>query len=116
MKTHKQLDVWKDSINLTIAVYQITKRFPSQEQFGLTNQLRRAAVSVPANIAEGAGRLSPKEFQHFLRISTGSLSEVETLLIISHELHYLSANDLQTIHPKIKLITSQLSGLIKSLN
>lgn len=97
-------------------MYQLTKKFPIQEQFGLTSQLRRASVSVPANIAEGAGRLSPREFQHFLRISSGSLSELETLLIIAKELEYISNEEFEQLHQKIKLITSQLSGLIASLN
>jgi len=90
MGTHKQLEVWKNSVRLTIDVYQKTNGFPKHEQFGLTCQIRRAAVSVPANISEGAARLHPKEFAYFLRVSFGSLSELETLLLISAELCYLS--------------------------
>jgi four helix bundle protein len=75
---HKDLDVWKRSMDLVVKVYQITKLFPDTEKYGLTSQMRRAAVSIPSNIAEGAARKGDKEFIQFLYISIGSLSELET--------------------------------------
>ena len=89
IKTHKDLDVWKKSMDLVEGVYRLTKSFPDSEKYGLTNQMRRCAVSIPSNIAEGAGRNSKKEFKQFLYISLGSISELETQLIISSKLNYL---------------------------
>ena len=85
---HKDLNVWKESIGMDTDVYNITKNFPGEEQFGLTNQIRRAAVSVPSNIAEGAARNSNKEFKQFLYIALGSIPELETQLIISNNLNF----------------------------
>ena len=81
--THKDLAVWKKSMDLVTDVYELTSKFPREEQFGLTNQMRRSAVSVPSNIAEGAARNSTKEFIQFLYYSLSSLSELETQLLIS---------------------------------
>ena len=78
MRSHEKLDVWKRSIDLVVSVYRLTENFPSEEKFGLTSQIRRASVSIPANIAEGAARESDKEFVRFLSIAQGSTSEVET--------------------------------------
>ena len=89
IKTHKDLDVWKESMNLAKEVYKLTERFPREEIFGLTSQMRRAAVSIPSNIAEGAARKSDKEFIQFLHVSLGSLAEVETQLLLSRELGFL---------------------------
>jgi len=86
MRPHHKLDAWKQSIELVEDIYAITTVFPKSELYGLTSQLRRAAVSVPSNIAEGAGRNGTKEFAHFLSIAGGSLSEVETQLIIASKL------------------------------
>ena len=80
---HKNLDVWKKSIALVKDVYNITKGFPDDEKFGIVNQIRRAAVSIPSNIAEGCGRCSDKELLRFLDIANGSLAELETQLIIA---------------------------------
>jgi len=89
MGTYKQLEAWKNSMKLTLVVYQQTNGFPKHEQYGLVSQIRRAAVSVPANISEGAARLNSREFQHFLRISFGSLAELESLLLLANKLGYL---------------------------
>ena|SRR5215218_7658642 len=93
MRPHEKLDVWKKSIEMVTAVYEITKAFPADERFGLVSQIRRAGVSVPANIAEGAARHSDKEFCQFLSIAQGSASELETELLIAKNLGYLSAVD-----------------------
>ena len=115
MKTHKDLDVWKDSIELVVEIYKTTKGFPKEEIYGLTSQIRRAAVSVSANISEGAARNYSREFIRFLRIAQASLSEVETLVIISGRLSYLDENIFKAIQGKIFKINAQLSGLIKSI-
>ena len=78
MRPHQKLDLWKRAIEFVVAIYKITERFPKEEKFGLTSQLRRAAVSIVANIAEGAARTSPREFLQFLSHSQGSASEVDT--------------------------------------
>ncbi len=77
--THKDLDLWKDGIKFVQDVYTVTSHFPKEELFGLVSQLRRASVSVPTNISEGAGRSGPRELLRFLQIAMGSLSEIETL-------------------------------------
>ena len=92
MKSHKDLTVYKTSIDLVAAVYNLTKNFPVEERFGLTSQLRRAAVSIPSNIAEGAARNSKKEFIRFLYISLGSLAELETQMEIAGRLKFISEN------------------------
>ncbi len=89
MRPHERLDVWTKSIEFVVAVYKATESFPKDERFGLTSQLRRAAVSIPANTAEGAGRQSTKEFAHFLSNAQGSASEVDTELLIANRLGLL---------------------------
>ena len=90
---HKELDAWSKSISLVMKVYNLTKEMPDSEKFGLTNQMRRAAVSIPSNIAEGAARDSDNEFIKFLYYSLGSAAELETQLILSQELRFLSIPD-----------------------
>ena len=85
MKTHKDLNVWNRSIELVITIYKVTKDFPKEETYGLISQMRRSAISVPSNIAEGAARQSKKEFRQFLYIASGSVSELETQLIICNK-------------------------------
>src|SRR5208337_5175176 len=84
--THKDLDVWKEAMNLAKQAYFITSNFPKEEIYGLTSQIRRAAVSIPSNIAEGAARNSHKEFIQFLYIALGSVAELETQLLLAREL------------------------------
>ena len=105
---HKNLDVWNKSIALVKEVYSKTKEFPVDEKFGIVNQIQRAAVSVPSNIAEGCARCSDKELLRFLDISHGSLAELETQLIISEQLGYIEASDLLK---QIESIGQMLSGL-----
>ena len=92
--THKDLDIWKRGIEFDERIYKITADFPREEIYGLVSQLRRAAISYPSNIAEGAARSSKKEYIQYLYISLASLSEIETQLIISKRLDYLKGNDL----------------------
>lgn len=114
MKSHLDLNVWKESIKLVKEIYIITKCFPKEELYGLTNQIRRAVVSVPSNIAEGAARKSNKEFSQFLSISLGSLAEVETQLIISKELDYIQ--DIVEPSDKVNSIRRMLIGLMRVVN
>lgn len=113
MKSHKDLKVWQDSINLVEKIYEIVKFFPKDEIYGLTSQIKRCAVSIPSNIAEGAARNSKKEFTQFLYISLGSLSELETQLIISKNLKFIPINDFEKIENKIIKIRNMIQGLIK---
>lgn len=112
-KTHKDLEVWKKSVELVTEIYNITDTFPEKERFGLTNQIRRSAVSVPSNIAEGAARETDKDFCRFLYISLSSSAELETQLIISQNIGYL--NSIDTISERIIEIRKMLIGLIKYL-
>jgi four helix bundle protein len=89
MRPHQKLEAWIKAIELVTDVYKSSERFPKEERYGLTSQIRRAAVSIPANLAEGAGRRSQKEFAYFLSNSQGSASELETELIIASKLGYL---------------------------
>lgn len=112
-RTHHNLIVWQEAIILVKDIYCITKNFPKEETFGLTSQIRRAAVSVPCNIAEGAARTSNKEMLQFLSVARGFLSELETQVIISKELGYLKENT--ELKHKIDTVFSLLGGLINSI-
>ncbi|MGA8849155.1 MAG: four helix bundle protein [Dehalococcoidia bacterium] len=112
IKTHKDLDVWKESMNLVEEVYKLTESFPKEEIFGLTSQMRRAATSIPSNIAEGAARSSDKEFIQFLHVSLGSLAELETQLLLSRKLGFLKNEQLDG---RVERIRKMLLGLVKYL-
>lgn len=114
LKSYKDLEVWKVSMDFVIDIYRITSTFPTSEKFGLTNQIRRSAVSIPSNIAEGAGRRNTREFIQFLYISNGSLSELETQLEIAFRLNYIK--DYDSIVLKIMHIRKMLINLIHVLN
>jgi len=109
---HKQLDVWQSSMRFVSTLYLLTKQFPSDERFGLTNQIQRASVSIPSNIAEGAARQSNKEYIQFLYIALGSAAEVETQLLIARDLGY--ADSIDDLYNDIQAIKRMLIGLIKS--
>ena len=115
MHNFKNLSVWQRSIDLTTEIYSITRCFPPDEKYGLTSQIRRAAVSVPSNIAEGAGRKSNKEFKHFLSISTGSIFELETQIIVAHRLNLIDELLMKKISLMISEIQKMLYGLEKSI-
>jgi len=114
MKTHKDLNIWKISMNLVTLTYQITKNFPKEEQYGLTNQIRRSAISVPSNIAEGSARASQKELVYFLHIALGSLAELETQFIIAKNLEFITTNDEEAINKTITSLIKMLSAYIKT--
>ncbi|MET7028781.1 four helix bundle protein [Sediminicola luteus] len=113
VKSHKDLKVWKESMELVIIIYAATKEFPKDELYGLTSQIRRASISIPSNIAEGAGRNGSKEFIRFLYIALGSLSELETQIEIALKLNYVK--NLDDVILKIIYIRRMLSKLITSL-
>ena len=114
IQSHKDLKVWQESMTLVTEIYKISEDFPKHEIYGLTSQIRRAAVSIASNIAEGAGRKGNKEFSRFLYIALGSLSEVETQLEISQRLNYIS--HIEDENKRIYFIRNMLANLIKSIN
>ncbi|SHF90151.1 four helix bundle protein [Desulfacinum infernum DSM 9756] len=114
-KPHKKLEAWKLGIEVVKHIYKLTSGFPKAEDFALTAQLRRSAVSIPSNVAEGAGRKTNKEFINFLHIAQGSLSELDTQLDIALELGYLSRQDRKAIDELIIKLDKILTGLIHSL-
>lgn len=94
LKTHKDLDVWKEAMDLAKEIYLLTSKFPKEEVYGLTSQIRRSVVSIPSNIAEGAARNSSKEFIQFLYIALGSLAELETQLLLSETLGFINSSNI----------------------
>ena len=114
-RTYRELLVWQKTKALAVHVYRSTEQFPRSETYGLTSQLRRAAVSVPSNIAEGQGRLTAGEFSHFFGQARGSLLEMETQLDIALDLEYLDQNQQQTLAQEIYQILGLLNRLIESL-
>jgi four helix bundle protein len=114
-RAHKNLDAWKEGVALATYVYKITEDFPKSEVYGLTSQMRRASISVPSNIAEGAARFSQREFAQFLNIAGGSLSELDTQMEIALNLSYISEVQKQEIDSKIDSLTAKLAGLINSV-
>jgi four helix bundle protein len=115
VQSYRGLLAWQKAVEMVKSVYQATKQFPKDEMYGLTSQLRRAVVSVPSNIAEGQGRNSTKEFLHHLSIAYGSLMEVETQLIISGELDYITKNEVSQLLNKTAEVGRLINGLSKSL-
>ena len=114
-KNYHELIVWQDSIKLAKAVYQLTGKFPKHEIYALADQIRRAAVSVPSNIAEGQARKSPGDFRRFLHIALGSLAEVDTQFVLAHEFSYLSKEDVDSMDEQIQGLRKKLYALINSL-
>lgn len=116
MNNYKELKVWQKSVDLAVKVYESTKTFPREEVYGLTSQIRRCAISVASNIAEGAGRNSKKDFNNFLGISNGSMSELETQLIIANRVDFLSETTLDSLQKDIIEIQKMNRALQKSLS
>ena len=113
---YNDLTVWQKSMELVTKVYKITKQFPADERYGLTDQLRRAAISIPSNIAEGHARKSKVDFARFLRISLGSCTELETQVMIAQNLEYLIKNEMNSILEESLAIRKMISKLITTLS
>ncbi len=114
-RSFRDLDVWKLSIEFVKNIYKITNKFPNSEIYGLTSQLRRSAISIPSNIAEGQGRNSSKEFGQFLAIALGSLAELETQVIIAKEIGYLTGENLIPLLADMDVIRKMIKALASSL-
>ena len=116
MKTHKDLEVWQKSIAIVSSLYALTSKYPANEIYGITSQIRRAAVSIPANISEGAARNHRKEFLYFLGISIGSAAELETLLLISFNLKFIADEAYFQTSMDLEKIIRMLINLKRSLS
>lgn len=115
MKDFRQLKVWKKSHQLALAIYKETKKFPKEELYGLTSQIRRASMSIPTNIAEGCGLNTDKEFARFLQIAMGSASETEYQLILARDLEFLSKETHEKLHTDVEEAKRMLASLLKTL-
>jgi four helix bundle protein len=115
MRPHENLAVWNRALDFVVVVYRATEALPREEKFGLTSQIRRAAVSIPANIAEGAARVGDKEFLHFLSTAQGSASELETELLIANRLGYVGDSKYAEMRTELDNIGRMIVGLSKSL-
>ena len=115
LKNYKELNVWQKSYHLCLLIYKITKEFPEDERYGLTAQARRAAISIPSNIAEGYGRKTTSDYLRFLYIAYGSLCELETQISISGDLNYIRSENLVKINDDISEVERMLKSLIRSL-
>ena len=115
IKSFRDLNIWKNAIKLVKLIYEITQTFPNSEIYGLTSQIRRAAVSVPSNIAEGHIRRHTAEFKQFLFIALGSLAELETQITISNELGYVNKDSKKTVIQTIVVLSKQIRSLISKL-
>lgn len=108
---YKNLAAYKESKDLVLLVYKLLKKFPREEQYALCDQLRRAVISVPSNLAEGSGRTSAKDQAHFFEMAYGSLMEVSCQIDIAHELEYISQEEVEEVEQKVGIVAALLSGL-----
>jgi four helix bundle protein len=115
MHNFKELRIWKDSMELAKIVYECTRKFPKDERYALTQQINKCCVSIPSNIAEGAGRNTKKDFKHFITISQGSSFELETQLILSGEFNYIEKIHLETILNKLISLQKMINKFRESL-
>ena len=115
MSDYKKLKVWEDAHKFTVDIYNITQKFPNNEQYGLTSQIRRSSSSIPTNIVEGCGQLDNGNLIRFLGIAKGSAFEVEYQLLLAKDLKYINEKDYDELNEKIQKIISMLTNLIKSL-
>ena len=113
IQSFTDLNAWKEGHKLALMIYEITKRFPREEMFGLTSQLRRATVSITSNLAEGFSRQSYKEKTHFYAMSLGSITEVQNQILIAKDVKYISNNEFQTIAQQTVIVHKLVNGLIK---
>ncbi len=116
VKTYKDLQVWNKAMDLVMAIYRHTETYPKHERFGLTSQTRRAATSIPANIAEGQARRHTAEFRNFLSIALGSLAEVETFFEIAHRLGYLKEEHMDSLRGAANEVGRMIHGPLRSLS
>lgn len=116
MRDFRDLDIWKKSIDLVELIYIVTKKFPDDEKYGLTSQIRRAAISIPSNISEGCGRNTNKDFIRFLYNSFGSIKEIECQIIIAEKLKYLDRDSFDTIIKELDDIGKMVRGFINYLS
>jgi len=116
IKTFRDLRIWQEGIKLVKGIYQLTKKFPKDEKYGLTTQMRRASVSVPSNVAEGFRRNYKKEFKQFLNIALSSLAELETQIVISKELNYINVSQEEPFLKDIDYISRMITTLKGKLN
>ena len=115
MRDFRQLRVWQESHQLTLEIYQLTKTFPKEELFALTNQIRRASVSISSNIAEGCGRGSNKDYANFLQMALGSAFEVDYQLLLARDLTYLDAVEHVSVSQKVNVLKKQLASLLQKV-
>jgi four helix bundle protein len=115
LKNYKDLKVWKKSYKLCLEIYRMTAKFPTEEKYGLTSQIRRSVVSIPSNIAEGYGRKTTLDYVRMLYISYGSVCELETQILLAGDLNLIEKGDLDTLKENIAEIERMLKALIKSL-
>ena len=115
VRSYRDLIAWQKAMDLVAGVYRVTEPLPAREQFGLSNQMRRASVSIPSNIAEGQGRGTTKDYVHFLHISRGSLQELETQLLLAQRLSFAGESDVQRLLSVCDEVSRLVSGLINAL-
>ena len=115
MDSYQQLTVWQKAMDLTTSVYELTASFPKEERYSLVDQMRRAAISIPSNIAEGKGRKSQNDFKHFLSIARGSVNELETQILLSERLSYTDKEKSDKIIGLADEVGKMINGLINSL-
>jgi len=115
LKNYKELKVWQKAYQFCLGIYEITRRFPKEEKYGLTSQIRRSAISIPSNIAEGYGRKTTGEYIQALYISYGSLCELETQILLASDLDYIGAEKIEIFQKEMGDVERMLKGLIKSL-
>lgn len=114
-KDYSDLDIWQDGIRFVTAVYQATKQFPSDERFGLTSQIQRAAVSIPSNIAEGYAQRSDPTLARFLRIAIGSAAEVDTQLLIAQQLQYISLEQMRDLREQVQSLRRRIRAFLATI-
>lgn len=115
-RNYRELIVWQEGIKLAKAIYKLTEKFPRAETYALSDQIRRAAVSIPSNIAEGQARKAPGDFSRFLHIALGSLAEVDTQLVLAQEFGYLTEGDAAPVNQQVLELRKKLYALINSLS
>jgi four helix bundle protein len=116
IESYRDLNAWKLAMEIVIQIYRITRRFPAEEKFGLISQLRRAAVSLPSNIAEGHSRLGPGEFRRFVSIARGSVAEVETQIGVAVALRFVGVDEIASLSSELDRLSKMLFSLYRSLS